>query len=117
MTSVMLSAGKQIPPWQFVPRRNDKYLRNLLLVGILVDTSSGFLSQPSCLNILNQQWCRLIFFTQSLVQVVEDMETSVEADQIHQVKRPHGMVQSQLQSFINIFCRGNSSSQHVERFI
>ena len=51
------------------------------------------------------------------MQIFENMESRVESDKVDHLERPHGMIQAQLQRFINIPGGGNSLLQHVERFV
>src|SRR5260370_3359370 len=51
------------------------------------------------------------------MQVLEDMQPRIKSDQIHQFERSHRMIQTELESFVNVFGAGNAFMEHVESFI
>src|SRR2546426_2514588 len=55
--------------------------------GILIHPSSRLPPQPSGFDVLHQEWCRAIFLTQSLVQILEDVQAGIEPNQIGQLGR------------------------------
>src|ERR1700682_5170623 len=61
-----------------------------LVGGVFVNSPPAFLSQPAGFHILHQQGSRPVFFAQSSVQVLKNMQTSIEADEVNQLKRAHG---------------------------
>src|SRR6202158_1497644 len=72
--------------------------------------SSGF-------HVLHQQRTGPKFFAERFMQVFEDMQASVKPDQIHQFEWSHGMIEAELDSFVDVFSAGDAFLEHVESFI
>ena len=51
------------------------------------------------------------------MHVFEDVKARIQANQVHQFEWTHGMVEAELQGFIDVLRRSNSFLQHVEGFI
>ena len=51
------------------------------------------------------------------MQVLEDAEARVEADEIDQLERAHRVVQPELQRLVDVARRGDPFHQHVERLV
>src|SRR5215471_11117417 len=69
---------------------------------IVVNASPNFFAKPSRLDVLHKQWAWAIFLTKRLMEERENAQARVEADKIDHFERPHRMVQSELQCFVNI---------------
>src|SRR5204863_8768138 len=65
----------------------------LLDVGILEDASSAFSSQSPSFYVLHQKRSRTKLLAKSFVEVLEDVQPSVESNEIDQFKRSHWMIQ------------------------
>src|SRR5271157_1297913 len=65
-----------------------------LRLGILEHSSSRLTPQPASFDVLRQQRAGAEFFSEAFVQVFEDVEAGVEADEIDELKRAHGMIQA-----------------------
>src|SRR5215469_13062790 len=61
-------------------------------LGILINSPPAFSAEPSCFHVLHQKRGRAELLAQRFVEVLENMQARVQADQVDQFKRPHGMV-------------------------
>src|ERR1700721_1322610 len=86
-------------------------------IRILINTTAGFAAQAASLYVLHQQWGGAVLVSERFVQIFEDAETRVEADEIDQFKRSHRMIEAKLQRLIDVGGRCDSLLQHVERFV
>lgn len=78
------------------------------LLRVFTDAFTGFSAQPASLDILHQKGRRTKFFSERFVQVLKNVQTRVESDQVHEFERTHGMVQSQFKGFIDVGGRGDA---------
>src|SRR5215813_7019959 len=62
---------------------------------IFINSPAALSAQPSRLHVLHQKRCRAELLAQGLVKILKNVEARVEADQIDQFKRPHGVVESE----------------------
>src|SRR5579872_1594158 len=83
------------------------FFRSLLL-RILIHAAASFAPQSSSLDVLNQQRRRPVLFTQAFLHVFENVQTRIQAHQIHQFEWTHGMIESELQGFVDIL-RGSDT--------
>src|ERR1700674_4169090 len=51
------------------------------------------------------------------MEILEDLEANIEADEIDQLKGAHGMIETELQGFVDVFRGGDSGFKHVESFV
>ena len=75
-------------------KRRSQFL--LLYFRVLVHSASRFLAEPTRLDVLHHQRRRTEFLAQGFVQVFEDVQARIEADEVDHFERPHGMVQAEL---------------------
>src|SRR4029079_13799777 len=87
------------------------------LLWIFVDTSADFFAETPRLNVFDQKGRGPVFFTERLMQKVENIQTRIQTHQVDHLKRTHGMVQSELQRLINIAGAGDAFLQHIESFV
>src|ERR1700680_2476956 len=76
----------------------------------LAAKSSGF-------HVLREQRTGPKFFAERFMQVFEDVQASVKPDQIDEFERSHGMIEAELESFVDVFGAGDAFLEHVESFI
>ena len=57
------------------------------------------------------------FLAQRFVQVFEDVQAGVEADEVNQFERTHGMVEAELEGLVDVCGGGDAFLQHVEGFV
>src|SRR5229473_7926788 len=75
---------------------------------ILKHSPPRLAAKPSRFHILHQQRTWPKFFAKRFMQVFEDMEPRIKSDQIHQFEWSHGMIQTELQSFVDVFGTGDA---------
>src|SRR5262249_4657283 len=67
--------------------------RDRLFAAVIVETALGLSPKPAGLDILHQERARPVFgIGQPLVQHLHDRQTSVEADEVGKLERPHRMM-------------------------
>src|SRR5262245_53662379 len=64
---------------------------------VLVHAAPDLLAQPSRLDVLHEQGRGSVLLAQALLQELHHGQAGVEADQVHELERAHGMVQTQLE--------------------
>src|ERR1035441_9934187 len=84
---------------------------------VLEHSPSRLAAEPSCFHVLRQQRARPEFFAEGFMQVFENVEPGIEADQIHEFERSHGMVEAEFERLVDISGAGDAFLQHVESFI
>src|SRR5829696_3830634 len=84
---------------------------------VFIDAFPDFPAEPACLDVLCQQRAGAVLLTHAPVQVLEDAETGVEADEIHQFERPHRMVEPELERLVDVARRCHPLHLHVERLV
>src|SRR3954469_3278417 len=89
-------------------------VRTLLVV---IDPTSDFSAETAGLDVLRQQRAGAVLLPHAAVQVFEDAEPRVEADQIDQLEGAHRMIESQLERLVDVARRGHTLHQHEERFV
>src|ERR1035438_3273961 len=88
-----------------------------LLLRIFIHPAPRFAAQASGLDVLHQQRRGPKLFAQSFVQVFENVQASVESNQIDHLEWAHGMIQSKLEGSVDVLCGSNALLQHVKRFV
>src|SRR5690242_10072871 len=67
--------------------------RYRLVAVIIVESAAGLASEPAGLDVFDQQWAGPVLrIGEALVEHLHHRETRVEADEIGQLERPHGVV-------------------------
>src|SRR5437660_11821254 len=92
------------------------FLRGFLLP-VVINAASRLAAPPSFLRVLPQQGIGTVLFAQRLMEILENSQPHIKPDEIDQLERSHGMIQPQLQRFVDIFGRRNPRFKHVERFV
>src|SRR5262245_59905763 len=70
--------------------------------GIVVHTLARLAAEASGFDVLDQDRTGAKLFAQGFMQIFEDVEARIEADQVHELEWSHGVVQPQLQGLVNI---------------
>src|SRR3954471_8212558 len=89
-------------------------VRTLLVV---IDSASDFSAETTGLDVLRQQRAGAVLLPHAAVQVFEDAEPRVEADEIDQLEGAHRMIQPELQRLVDVARRGPAFHQHEERLV
>src|SRR3954469_2817510 len=89
-------------------------VRTLLVV---IDSASDFSAETAGLDVLRQQRTRAVLLPHAAVQVFEDAEPRVEADEIDKLEGAHRMIQPELQRLVDVARRGHAFHQHEERLV
>src|SRR4030095_869245 len=82
---------------------------------VIVYAFAHFASEPSFADVLGEQRARPILLAERAVQILEDAETRVEADQIDELERTHRVVQSELERLVDVTWRGDAFHEDVGR--
>src|SRR6516164_9022490 len=82
----------------------DLFLVLRLLLGIFIYSPPRLAAQPSSFDVLHHQrrWTELL--AEALMQIFEDMQTSIQPDQIHHLEWTHRMIQSKLERLVDVVC-------------
>src|SRR5438067_3658456 len=87
--------------------------RESALVGIFVDTFSDFFPKSSCFYVFHQERARTILFAERLMEKIEDAQPGIQTDQVDHLKRPHRMIQTEFDGFIDITRAGDTFLQQI----
>jgi hypothetical protein len=78
----------------FDESRSLPYLLRVFGFGVFEDAAAGFSAEPSRFDVLDQERRGAVFFSEGFLEVFEDAEAGVEADEIDQFERAHWVIQS-----------------------
>src|ERR1039458_1124397 len=92
-----------------------RFAASRLLLGIFIHTAPGLAAQASSLDVLHQQRRGTKLFAQSFMQGFEDVQTSIESDEIDHLEWAHRMIQTKLERFVDVVSGSNALLQHVGR--
>src|SRR5688572_24412735 len=81
---------------------------------IFIDAFTNLAAEAAGLDVLREQRTGTVFLPHAAVQVFEDAEPRVEADEIDQLEWAHRMVEPELQRLVDVTRRRDSFHQHVE---
>jgi len=76
---------------------------------VLEHSAAGFAAEAAGFHILRQEGAGAEFFAERFVEVFEDVEAGVEADQVDEFERAHGVVQAEFEGFVDVFGCGDAS--------
>jgi len=85
--------------------------------GIVVHTAAGFAAEAALLDVLAEERAGFVFFTESGVEIFEDFQTDIEADEIDHFKRAHRVIEAELHGFIDVSGGGDACFEHSESFV
>src|SRR5688572_19763528 len=106
--SAFLTAGRSIVS---VAIESDRSTR------ILIHAPTHLAAEPAGLDVLDEQRTRTVLLAERPMQIFENAEARVEADQIDQLERAHRMIQSEFERLVDVFGRRDALHQHIERFV
>src|SRR5580692_6807623 len=67
--------------------------RHRMLAAIVVETAAGLAAQPAGFDILHQQRTGAVFgIRETLVEHLHDAEAGIQADEVGQLQRAHGVI-------------------------
>src|ERR1700674_71743 len=69
---------------------------------VVVDAAAAFAAKPAGADELLHERTRAVLLTQRGMQMLQYLEPSVKADEIHHFERPHRMVEAELKGFVDI---------------
>src|SRR4029450_13560984 len=105
-SSAFFTSGRSI-----VSVANDSERSTLILIHAL----SRFAPEAARLHVLCEQRTRAVFLPQAAVQVFQDAEPRVEADEIDELERAHGVIETELQCLVDVARGGHTFHRHVAR--
>src|SRR5271169_1769078 len=88
-----------------------------IMLSVIIHATARFAAQAAFLHVLLEQRIGTVFFAQCLVEIFQDLEADVEADEIHHFERAHGIVETELDGLIDVCGRGDAGFEHGEGFI
>src|SRR5688572_14430412 len=69
---------------------------------VFIDSLADLAPEPPGLDVLREQRTRPVLLPQAPVQVFEDAEARVQADEVHELEGPHRVIQTELQRLVDI---------------
>src|SRR5216683_4166024 len=72
------------------------------LLRVVVNAAPGLAPKPSFLNVLPQQGIGPVLFAKRLVEILENLKTHVETDEVDQLEGTHGVIQSEFQRLVDV---------------
>src|SRR5262245_39526551 len=89
----------------------------ILVVQIVIDAPSHFLSEPARLDVFDEQRAWPVLLAKRFMEEIENTQARIEADEIDHLEWTHRMIQSKLECLIDISGAGDTLLQHEECFI
>src|SRR5215211_5354183 len=86
-------------------------------ISIVIDAATDLSAEAPRLDVLRNQRTGTVLLAHAAMQVLENAQPSVEADQIDQFEWPHRVIETQLQRLVDVARGGNAFHQHEERFV
>src|SRR5712692_9742546 len=93
------------------------FLLRCFLLRVFINASPGFPAQAAFLDVTSQQRIGAVLFAERAVQVLENLEPNVQADEIAELEGPHRVIQAQFHRFVDIFGSSDARFEHVESFV
>src|SRR5262245_51570835 len=84
---------------------------------VLIDAATDFAPKAPGPDVLHEQRSRPVLLAHAAMQVLEDAQSRVEADEIDELERAHRMIEAKLQRLVDVARRGHALEQHVERLV
>src|SRR2546430_14935921 len=81
------------------------------LLTVIINAAPGLAAQPSFLNVLPQQGIGPVLFSKGLMEILKNLESYVEAHEIDQLERAHGVIRSE-ERRVGKECRSRWSPYH-----
>jgi len=70
--------------------------------GIVVDAVAGFAAEAALLDVLAEERAGLVFFAEGGVEVFEDFQADVEADEVDHFEGAHRVIEAELDGFVDV---------------
>src|SRR6185437_11421919 len=84
---------------------------------VVENAATGFAAEASGLDVLFEKRTRTVFVAERAVQMLKDAEAHVEPHEIDELEWAHGMIETELERFVDV--RGGSDTflKHVKSFV
>jgi len=79
-----------------------------------VDAAARFAAEAALLDVLAEERAGLVFFAEGGVEVFEDFQADVEADEVDHLEGAHRVIEAELDGFVDVGSGGDACFEHGE---